>query len=169
MDISTGEFRVTETDQEDAFLDELAGLNLREMLICEALRESDLAKECCARLPDCSVCWLPGDYFSASEARGRIAEFFSSNSGRVDFEGHPAITGATGAVLRYVQETQKGCLDHINEARWYDIRDYLVMDDTAKRNLELFATIQGGRKRGSSFISLTRRRPPWGGGDSGNG
>ncbi len=163
VDISTGEFRVTETDQEDAFLDELAGLNLREMLICEALRESDLAKECCARLPDCSVCWLPGDYFSASEARGRIAEFFSSNSGRVDFEGHPAITGATGAVLRYVQETQKGCLDHINEARWYDIRDYLVMDDTAKRNLELFATIQGGRKRGSLFHILDETTTAMGG------
>ncbi len=163
VDISTGEFRVTETDQEDAFLDELAGLNLREMLICEALRESDLAKACGTRLPDCSVCWLPDDYFSVGEARGRIEEFFTTNSGKVDFEGHPAMTGTAGAVLRYVQETQKGSLDHINEARWYDIRDYLVMDDTAKKNLELFATIQGGRKRGSLFHILDETTTAMGG------
>ncbi|MCK4535338.1 MAG: DNA mismatch repair protein MutS, partial [Syntrophobacterales bacterium] len=42
VDISTGEFRVTESDDKEAFLDEIAGLDFREMVICEELKESDL-------------------------------------------------------------------------------------------------------------------------------
>ena len=153
VDISTGEFRVTESDDRETFLDEIAGLDFREMVICEELKESDLRKAFAERAVNCSISYLHSDYFLPDDASGLIDEFF--NGGReVDFDGHPAMTGAAGAVLRYVKETQKDRLNHINDVLWYDIRNYLVLDDTAKKNLELFATIQGGRKRGSLFHVL---------------
>jgi len=153
VDISTGEFRVTESDDRETFLDEIAGLDFREMVICEELKESDLMKAFAERAVNCSISYLHSDYFLPDDASGLIDEFF--NGGReVDFDGHPAMTGAAGAVLRYVKETQKDRLNHINDVLWYDIRNYLVLDDTAKKNLELFATIQGGRKRGSLFHVL---------------
>ncbi|MBW2630492.1 MAG: DNA mismatch repair protein MutS [Deltaproteobacteria bacterium] len=162
VDISTGEFRVTESDDKEAFLDEIAGLDFREMVICEELKESELMEAFAGRTIGCSVSYLPSDYFLLDDASGLVDEFF--NGGReVDFDGHPAMTGAAGAVLRYVKETQKDRLNHINDVLWYDIRNYLVLDDTAKKNLELFATIQGGRKRGSLFHVLDETTTAMGG------
>ena len=162
VDISTGEFRVTESDDKETFLDEIVGLDFREMVICEELKESDLIEAFTGRAVGCSVSYLPSDYFLLDDASGLVDEFF--NGGReVGFDGHPAMTGAAGAVLRYVKETQKDRLNHINNVLWYDIRNYLVLDDTAKKNLELFATIQGGKKRGSLFHVLDETTTAMGG------
>ena len=154
VDISTGEFRVTESDNGEAFLDEVAGHGFREIVMCEDLRGGDLATAFAGRSADCTINWLPSDYLSVDGASELIGEFFRESRGDADFEGHPAMTGAVGAVLRYVKETQRDRLDHINDIQWYDIKNYLVLDDTAKRNLELFATIQEGKKRGSLFHVL---------------
>ncbi|MBN2539038.1 MAG: DNA mismatch repair protein MutS [Deltaproteobacteria bacterium] len=162
VDISTGEFRVTQSDDTEAFLDEIAGLDLREVVVCEELKEDDLMEAFALRFGDCSISFLHSDYFSVDAASGLIDEFFREKRD-VDFERYPVMTGAAGAVLRYVKETQKDRLNHINEVLWYDIHNYLVMDDTAKRNLELFATIQGGRKRGSLFHVLDETTTAMGG------
>ncbi len=162
VDISTGEFRVTESDDREAFLDEIAGLDFREVVVCEDLKESDLMETFAIRSGDCSISFLPSDYFSVEGASDLIDEFFSEKR-EVDFDGHPAMTGSAGAVLRYVKETQKDRLNHINDVLWYDITNYLVLDDTAKKNLELFATIQEGRKRGSLFHVLDETSTAMGG------
>ena len=162
VDISTGEFRVTESDDREAFLDEITGLDFREMVICEESKESDFMEAFAGRAIGCSISYLPSDYFLPDDALRLVDEFFSGEK-EVDFEGHPAMTGAAGAVLRYVKETQKDRLDHINNVLSYDIRNYLVLDDTAKKNLELFATIQGDRKRGSLFYVLDETTTAMGG------
>ena len=162
VDISTGEFRVTESDDEEAFLDEIAGLDFREMVICEELKESGLMEALTGRTAGCSINHFPSDYFLIDGASGFVAEFFNDRK-EVDFDGHPAMKSATGAVLRYVKETQKNRLSHINDVLWYDIKNYLILDDTAKKNLELFATIQGGRKRGSLFHVLDETTTAMGG------
>ena len=162
VDISTGEFRVTESDDREAFLDGIAGLDFREMVVCEELEKSDLMEAFTGRAVNCSINYLPSDYFLLDDASGLVDEFFSGGK-KVDFDGHPAMTGAAGAVLRYVKETQKDRLNHINDVLWYDIKNYLVLDDTAKKNLELFATIQGGRKRGSLFHVLDETTTAMGG------
>lgn len=162
VDISTGEFRVTESDDREAFLDEIAGLDLKEMVICEELKESELMGAFAERTGDCSISYLPSEYFLMDDALGLVDEFFSGRK-EIDFNGHPAMTGAAGAVLRYVKETQKDRLNHINDVLWYDIKNYLVLDDTAKKNLELFSTIQGGRKRGSLFHVLDETTTAMGG------
>ncbi|MEA1970574.1 MAG: DNA mismatch repair protein MutS, partial [Thermodesulfobacteriota bacterium] len=162
VDISTGEFRVMESNDREAFLDEIAGLDFREMIICEELKKSDLIEAFTERVVGCSVSYLSSDYFLPDDASGLVDEFFGGGK-KVDFGEHPAMTGAAGAVLRYVKETQKDRLNHINDVLWYDIRNYLVLDDTAKKNLELFATIQGGRKRGSLFHVLDETTTAMGG------
>ena len=86
----------------------------------------------------------------------------------MDLECHPATAAAAGAVLAYMTETQKDRLDHINEITWYESGAHLILDEVAKRNLELFATIAEGKKSGSLFhvldetvTSLGGRRLRW--------
>ncbi|TFG93126.1 MAG: DNA mismatch repair protein MutS, partial [Syntrophobacterales bacterium] len=163
VDISTGEFRVTESEDGEAFLDEIVGSGFKEIILCQDLQGDDLAAAFTRRSPDCGISWLPSDSFSVDGALDLIDEFFKKNKGEADFEGHPAMAGAVGAVLGYVKETQRDKLDHINDIQWYDIKNYLILDDTAKRNLELFATIQEGRKRGSIFHVLDETTTAMGG------
>jgi DNA mismatch repair protein MutS len=59
---------------------------------------------------------------------------------------------AAGAVLQYVVDTQKDHLRHINTIEWYETKSYLMLDDIAKRNLELFPRFPTTEKRGLSFI-----------------
>jgi DNA mismatch repair protein MutS len=56
---------------------------------------------------------------------------------------------AAGALMHYVDETQKGELIHINGITSYSLSDFMVVDEVGKRNLELFENMWSGGKRGS--------------------
>ena len=62
---------------------------------------------------------------------------------------------AAGALLSYLESTQKVSLSHILSVKQYDAREHLELDRVALRNLELVKTIQGGR-RGSLLSILDR-------------
>ena len=66
-------------------------------------------------------------------------------------------------MLRYVRETQKERLGHINDITRYHTENFLILDDTAKRNLELFATTQGGTREGTLFHVLDETMTAMGG------
>ncbi len=151
IDISTGEFRVTESSNREFFLNEIAGLDFREIVAEENLKETHFLKAFSGRI----VNYLPFDYFAHDAALAALQEYFSEDVlTEIDVEGHPAMTEAAGAVLRYVTETQKDRLVHINSINWYDTAGYLVLDDIVRKNLELFTTISDNKKAGSLFNVL---------------
>jgi len=150
IDISTGEFWVTESQDSEYFLNEIAGLDIREVIVSEGLKGKSFLRVFAQEANGCRINYFPSDYFDFDESIELLKECFSSDViSKIDFASHSAMTSATGAVLRYVRETQKERLDHINNIKWYDTGNYLVLDNSAKRNLELFGTIQGNRKQGS--------------------
>lgn len=56
---------------------------------------------------------------------------------------------ALGALLGYLYDTQKTELSHINTIQFYESENFLDLDPTARRNLELIETIRGQERRGS--------------------
>ncbi|MCX5821072.1 MAG: DNA mismatch repair protein MutS, partial [Deltaproteobacteria bacterium] len=169
VDISTGEFRVTETDDREYFLVQTAGLPIREILVAEDLRDEDLIRSVAGEGESCLINRLPSDRFDPATAVALLRDHFPEEifSGMA-LESHPATAAAAGAVLAYMMETQKDRLGHINELTWYESGAHLLMDEVAKRNLELFATIAEGKKSGSLFhvldetvTSLGGRRLRW--------
>ncbi len=169
LDISTGEFLVTESQNRDIFMAEISGLDFREVIIEEDFREKAVVKALSQGEPRPRINFFAADYFDYDAAVGRLREYFSEDL--LTKEGilkHPAAVAAAGAILRYVEETQKDHLGHINAIRWYETDSYLVMDEIAKRNLELFTTITENRKEGSLFhildetvTSMGARRLRW--------
>ena len=69
---------------------------------------------------------------------------------------------AAGAILNYVNQTQKINPRHVNEIKWYSTDHHLLLDDTARRNLEIFATIQGSSRVGSLFSLFQETLTPMG-------
>ncbi len=63
---------------------------------------------------------------------------------------------AAGAILSYIQETQKGSLSHINRISYYDTGDYIVLDDSTKRNLEITSSISEGSRLGTLVSILDK-------------
>ncbi len=70
---------------------------------------------------------------------------------------------AAGALLTYLSETQKNALRHINYIKVLTEQSYMVLDETARRNLELTETIRGKGKKGSLLWILDKTETAMGG------
>jgi DNA mismatch repair protein MutS len=164
LDISTGEFRVTESQDTEYLLTEIGGLDFREVLIEDQSKAYRLLKTFLREKDNCRVNTFSSDYFQYDEAAACLHHYFTDEQlGQISLDRYPAMVCAAGAVLRYVEETQKDQLRHINEIQWYQPDHYLVLDDIAKRNLELFSTLQDNKREGSLFHILDQTITAMGG------
>ncbi len=163
VDISTGEFRIAESADRDFLVEEIGGLAFREVLL-EQGREGTLLKAFPSGEGKRRVESVAAGYFDADEAMTILRESFPADAlQKVGIEKRPVAAAAAGAVLRYVRETQRDRLRHLGELQIYEPRAHLQVDETAKRNLELFATIAEGRRQGSLFHVLDETVTPMGG------
>jgi len=157
VDISTGEFRVAETGDRELFLVQTAGFEIRELLVNEEFGDERLIINLSGEGRGggrCLVNRFPAGYFALPKAAAVLTRHFPREKmAGMALKDHPAAMGAAGAVLAYMMETQKDNLRHINSISWHQSADYLVLDGTAERNLELFSTISDGKK-GQSLFSV---------------
>lgn len=155
MDISTGEFRVMEFQDRDMFLAEITGLRFKEIIISDDFQDQSLLKALSRNEHIAVINSFPRDYFDRDEALQRLRSYFpQENLAEVAIENRPAIIGPAGAILRYLEETQKEHLAHVNHLEEMAWNHVLLLDDIAKGTLELFHTIQERKKRGSLFSVL---------------
>ena len=164
LDVSTGEFRATEIVDRPFFLDEVIRHGFRELVLEEGFRDPLLETVLARELDGCVINRFPRDWFDHGASLAILGEHVGAESiTRLEPDRRPALIAAAGAVLRYVRETQKERLGHINEIAAYRSESFLVLDETAKRNLELFATTQGGAKEGTLFHVLDETMTAMGG------
>ncbi len=155
LDVSTGDFILTEVKGEQALISELSRLGPAETLISDENpdEQRDLLNDMA----------LYSTLFEAiAFERGRARSVLASHFGEHALAGFgvldmPLGMRAAGAVLLYAEENQRKSLDHVDGLRCYRLRDYMVLDDTARRNLELFVNLNDRTRTGSliSLIDLT--------------
>ena len=69
---------------------------------------------------------------------------------------------AAGAIMNYLQETQKANIPHIKKIVLHDVSEYMVLDASTKRNLEITASISG-QPEGTLYSIIDRTLTPMGG------
>ncbi|MCS7228695.1 MAG: DNA mismatch repair protein MutS [Candidatus Kryptonium sp.] len=69
---------------------------------------------------------------------------------------------SAGAVLHYLQETQRTRLTHIRKISRYDNSDYMVLDPATKRNLEIATSYSGETTYGTLFSIIDKTQTPMG-------
>ena len=148
LDISTGTFRVTESDAADAVRDEIARISPREILFAESLREDPFPGTMIPSDSRRSVGFIEDRCFGRAFGRRLLTEQF----GTLSLEGFgcehlTAAVGAAGAVLHYVLETQKQKIAHLKGIETYLLSDYMAIDDQSRRNLELLGNLRSGKRR----------------------
>ncbi|HRI85344.1 MAG TPA: DNA mismatch repair protein MutS [Ignavibacteria bacterium] len=70
---------------------------------------------------------------------------------------------AAGCVLNYLNETQKNNLPHIKKIYNYEFSDYIILDPSTKRNLEITSSISEGGREGTLISILDRTKTAMGG------
>jgi DNA mismatch repair protein MutS len=74
----------------------------------------------------------------------------------------PLAARAAAALLDYVGETLPGSLHQFQRLQHYDVEGYMLLDATARRNLELLAGLRSGARQGSLLEVLDQTRSPMG-------
>ena len=134
VDVSTGEFKVTDMDPAEV-AGALEHLGAREVLFPTGLplltgEERTGARFVRTELED----WV----FTPDYADRTLRDHFKLLSlDGCGLAGRPAAAGAAGAILHYLRDTQRAALDHLDRPTYYDRADSMVLDAVTVRNLEL--------------------------------
>ena len=157
IDITTGEFSTTQLDSRRSLLEELIRLSPSELLLPDnepGLTEKVVSERAISR--------LPGWQFGVDNAEKILLRHFGvSTLAGFGCEGKPLAIGAAGAILAYLQETQKGALAQIQGLSTYSVKRYMAMDAASRRNLELVESL-AGEKKNSLLDVLDRTVTPMG-------
>jgi DNA mismatch repair protein MutS len=156
VDVTTGEFAATQLPVGDV-VDELARLEPREVLVSGLPREP-LQK----RL---KTAWSEPPAEAPTDAERARAVLEETLGRALDHSSDfgPLALRAGAAVVAYARATQpRGALP-VTHLRPYRAAEYLVLDEATRANLELFATLQGGKKQGSLLGILDQTRTAMGG------
>jgi DNA mismatch repair protein MutS len=164
LDLSTGEFRVTELDGLDAAIAEVACVNPREIVLPAFFRENGRMKELVPVTAGLVTTFIDDWVYDLDYCKRLISSHFGGASPSA--LGCDALTAgllAISAVLHYLQETQKGRAGHVSTLIPYTTREYLVLDESTRKNLELTATLAEGKRRGSLLGLMDRTATAMGG------
>ena len=164
LDLSTGEFRMTVLEGTEAVTAEIACVNPREIIVPVPYRDNgkmgDLTVATAGRMLSFVDEWV----YDADYSRRLLAEHFDGASpSALGCDGFEAGVPAVGAILHYLKETQKGRVGHLRSLTTYRTREFLVLDEATRRNLELTSTIAEGKRKGSLLGLMDRTVTAMGG------
>jgi DNA mismatch repair protein MutS len=154
VDISTGEFRVTEMEPAE-LPGALENLGAREVLFPSDLPllngEAAPVRFVRTELED----WI----FTPDYADRALRDHFKLLSlDGCGLANRLAAIGASGAILHYLRDTQRGALDHLDRPTFYDCSAYMVLDAVTVRNLELieplFAADASGPQPAATLLAV---------------
>ncbi|MBR6812398.1 MAG: DNA mismatch repair protein MutS [Oscillospiraceae bacterium] len=162
-DISTGQTRIAEGEGDDIsrLLQELSSCSPKEVLLDEG---ASLCSELCEFISSKLSCiCLTSEFgrFEYESAKERTVSRFSGQSALEEM-GERAYC-ACGALLSYLYDTQKTELGHLRELDYHSEGQYMALDITARRNLELCQTMRSGEKKGTLLWVLDKTKTPMGG------
>ena len=163
LDISTGVFKVTECTDMEAILGECQRIGPKELLLSRSQSDDPPVDMLKTKLQGITTSFLDDHSFDLSRARNRLLDQFRVHSLEgFGCHGWPAAIAAAGALLGYVGDTHKGELVHLAGIESYSLSDFMVIDETTTRNLELFETLRDGRRQGSLLGVVDFTQTPMG-------
>ena len=161
-DISTGECAVTAFDGPDTdehLYNELGRYSPREAMLSDGAYSDAGLVEFLTQKLNCRVENGGEGRFRLDAARSAAAKQFPDGLAQLPCD---AAVQAVGGLLAYLYETQKTDLSHIASLSWYTSGQFMELDLTARRNLELTETLRTKEKKGSLLWVLDKTRTAMG-------
>ena len=160
-DVSTGEFFVHQVEDAGRTLaDEVTRISPVEIIASDLVRLREYVNR-----DDLSMSERPGTTFQYQNASETLCKHFHlqdlSPLGLTD--EYRLAAQAAGALMRYLDETQKNALEHITELRIYQGGDTMLLDRNTRRNLELTESLRSRTKKGSLLWLMVKTSTAMGG------
>jgi len=160
VDISTGHFFVQDLP-EGKLLDELLRLSAAECLLPDRrgeLFEAETRKLAAdiEQLTGAIVTERPSWYFDPYQAKKRLLKHFGTTTleGFGISDNEDGLIPPAGAIIEYLNETQKTTLGHIQSLKKIDRKKFLQIDPATLRSLEILRTIRTETQKGSLLECL---------------
>lgn len=160
-DVSTGEFLTIQfsLSEKSKVIDEIAKYNPSE-IICNSKFSlvSNVEKVFGIKIYNCL-----DFYFEIDNAKDTLLKHFDVlNLSGFGIDEEPILISVSGALMRYLLDTQKNNLSHISNVKKYTTNKYMSLDISSRRNLELTETIREKAKKGSLLWVLDKTKTPMG-------
>ena len=163
VDLSTGEFQVTELTDASRLWAEIYRFAPKECLFSETFENEEVFDQLRVELKT-TLNFLPDWRFDYDTARTELLHHFRTIS--LDGFGCEHLSTAicaAGALIYYLNETQKQEVEHILSLHTYTLTDFMVLDADTQRNLELCANIRDGSTNGTLLEVLDQTVTSMGG------
>ena len=160
IDLTTGDFKVAELEDENAMIAELERLNPGEVIYPEESQHM-------AGLlgPHVSVLnGYEGWVFAIETAEFTLKDHFKVAAlDGFGLKGHTAAIGAAGGALHYVSQHLRRNVTHFTRLTFYEVADYLVLDAATLKHLEILEPLhREAAKPGTLYAALNRTSTPMG-------
>lgn len=163
VDVSTGDFFVTEVNSVSKVLDEINKFSPSEIICNDSFMMTDVNIDDLKERLGIAVSRIPNWYCEDENCKKCLFEHFKVTSLQsISLDSYTVGTNASGAILQYLIETQKISLSHINKINTYISSDYMFIDRASRRNLELTETMREKNKRGSLLWVLDKTKTAMG-------
>ena len=167
-DISTGDFYASEIKEENNFerlLDEISRYSPSEIIANEMLTgcEEEISK--IKERFDVYISEETEEKFSEDTENIYEQYALSDDKGNIikDLEKRLFAVSAINGLIKYIEDTQKTKLEHINRITIYTITKYMSLDINARRNLELTEKMRDKSKKGTLLWVLDKTSTSMGG------
>ncbi|MCX6158998.1 MAG: DNA mismatch repair protein MutS [Ignavibacteriae bacterium] len=169
-DATTGEFATSEIHKNN-LLSQIESINPAEILIPKKSRETifkllDINEGPMydGEPPKYSITKVDDWVFNLDYAKELLTNQFGTQSLKgFGIEDLKEGLVSAGCIINYLNETQKSKLEHIKKIYLYNYTDYIILDPSTKRNLEITASITEGSREGTLISILDRTQTAMGG------
>ncbi len=162
LDLSTGDFSVTEYNGNDPLeflMTQLSRFNPSEILIHPNFFEDTFVLDELKKRFSFFSQPVATKYFELKKAQDRLCKQFNVFSVEsLGLQNKFSSQRAAGALLNYIDETQKQDIKHLNSLTINETNDVMSLDSSTIRNLELTRTIRSGEKKGSLLSILDKTK-----------
>lgn len=162
-DVTTGDYYVTEVEDNRKLLDEINKYRPSEIICNDAFLMSGVDLDDLKARLSIAVYSLEPHYFDEDLCRKCLQKHFHvSTLTGLGVEEFPGGLIAAGSLLQYLYDTQKTSLAHFTHLYPYLASRYMLLDSSTRRNLELTETLREKQKRGSLLWVLDKTKTAMG-------
>ena len=164
-DVSTGELNLTQINEkkpENKIVNEIGRYMPTEIRYNTEVTKCDKIRDFVSNRVECTADEIDSSKITVDYSRQVIINHFGKSLTELGLEGSDEAVCALGATIDYLTEVQKSGLDNIKEIEFYSDNQFMKLDFSSRRNLELTETMRNREKRGTLLWVLDKTKTAMG-------
>ena len=164
-DVSTGELNLTQINEKNPankIVNEIGRYMPTEIRYNTEVTKSDKIRDFVRNRVECTADEIDSSKITVDYSRQVIINHFGKSLTELGLEGSDEAVCALGATIDYLTEVQKSGLDNIKEIEFYSDNQFMKLDFSSRRNLELTETMRNREKRGTLLWVLDKTKTAMG-------